>query len=116
MSEGITDLHRARTALERIAACANWSVTPEASIERIKSIALGALQGTRAQAVNVTDILEEIDAVLDQQVYGLNRSSSDAYGKRDADIDLPAEYEHDVVITEALWDKIRKAISERTAP
>jgi chromosome segregation ATPase len=59
----------------------------------------------------MADVLEALDAHLDDQVYGL-RSSSPAKGIREADLDVPADFEHDVLITEAMWDKIRKAISD----
>jgi hypothetical protein len=64
-------------------------------------------QGTDERA-----LLEEIDAVLDAQVYGLPpRSDPTPYAMRDAGQDLPPDYQHDVIITEALWDKIRAALA-----
>jgi hypothetical protein len=57
-------------------------------------------------AAKMRDVLEELDAELDRQLY------DDEYvkGCRDSDLDIPADCEHHVVITEAMWDKIRDAI------
>jgi chromosome segregation ATPase len=83
---------------------------------------ISAVQGRKAfreayrkerEAVRaVRSVLEELDAHLDDHVYGL-RSASPARGMRDADMDLPADFEHDVIITEAMWGKIRNLIKDR---
>lgn len=64
-----------------------------------------------AEISKLRDALTEIDAELDKQVYGL-RSESPARGMRDADLDVPDEFQHDVSITERLWDRIRDALSQ----
>lgn len=61
--------------------------------------------------VIMKDVLEEIDAEIDRQVYLSRGRDEHAFGMREADMDLPPDYEHHVIITEALWLKIRKAIA-----
>lgn len=57
------------------------------------------------------EALEAIDAELDVQVYLGSGRDNHAFAKREADQDLPADYEHHVIIREELWDKIRKALA-----
>lgn len=79
-----------------------------ATESRLRSLT-AEMEAANAQMARV---LELVDGALDNQVYGLKRSSSsDAYGRREAGLDLAPEYEHDVIITEALWDHIRKALA-----
>lgn len=61
------------------------------------------------------DVLEEIDAELDRQVYLSSGRDQQAFGAREDGLDLPADYEHHVIITEAMWDKIREVIVRATA-
>jgi chromosome segregation ATPase len=72
-----------------------------------------AFRKERAAGRDMRSVLEELDAHIDEQVYGL-RSASPARGMRDADINVPRDFEHDVIITEAMWDKIRNLIKSQT--
>jgi hypothetical protein len=57
------------------------------------------------------EVLAELDAYLDYQVY-LSGNNSDTHPKamRDADQSLPDDYQHCVIVTERMWDKIRAAL------
>jgi hypothetical protein len=86
----------------------NASVEQSESLKQTPSLSPPAPR----EVTLLKEALEEIDAELDKQVYGLPpRSDPIPYALRDADQDIPPDYQHDVIITEALWDKIRAALS-----
>jgi hypothetical protein len=67
---------------------------------------------TQGWQENAVAVLEEIDAAFDKQIYCLPpRPDPTPFAMREADQDIPPDYEHSVIVTEALWDKIRAAIS-----
>jgi hypothetical protein len=65
----------------------------------------------KQENVCLRDLLEEVDAELDRQVYSSDAVCSTARAMRNNDMDLPPDFEHCVIVTEALWDRIRKAIA-----
>jgi len=74
---------------------------------------IGELRAAYRRMGEQRDLLEEIDAELDRQSYSDAVTCADARSMRLHSMDLPRDYEHHVVITEALWDKIRSAIRKR---
>lgn len=65
----------------------------------------GGIAALKAENAKLRNLVEEIDAEIDRQLYG------DAYVKecRDADLDIPEDAEHCVTITQALRRKIARA-------